>query len=318
MEHAASAALGTVEHAAADDLHDLEAAGSALVHGFEHPGETLDAAASGLEKAAGEVADFGGHVVAGAELAGSDVLHALQRPGETLTAGEALAEGAARDLAGGAERVVVDVAGGLETEEGAVLDAVEHPVDTARAVATGAEHVTGAALHGLESMGGGILHAIEHPWDTLSSAEQAVEDFVTGFATGVRDMAQAAMLLARVIPGTPMWMASMAIDPEGTAKLQERFGQGLMRMAEDPGAALGNMIDIEDLKAGHFAKWEGHITPDVIVTLLTMGAGGAAAGAGGGLARASTEELTETAVMPGGQEHCRACRGGQGRAGGLG
>jgi hypothetical protein len=51
--------------------------------------------------------------------------------------------------------------------------------------------------------------------DTLSSAEQAADDFVTGFATGVKDMAQAAMLLARVIPGTPMWRRAWLSTPRG-------------------------------------------------------------------------------------------------------
>jgi hypothetical protein len=98
---------------------------------------------------------------------------------------------------------------------GGLIHAVEHPGDTAAALATGAEHVATGALHGLESLDGGILHAIEHPMDTLSSAEQAADDFVTGFATGVKDMAQAAMLLARVIPGTPMWRRAWLSTPRG-------------------------------------------------------------------------------------------------------
>ncbi|MEA2618898.1 MAG: hypothetical protein QOE72_4681, partial [Chloroflexota bacterium] len=297
LEHAASDALGTVELAAEHRLHDLEAAGAALVHGFEHPGETLDAAASGLEKAAGEVVDFGGHVVSGAEAAGGEVLHALEHPQETLAAGESLAAGAAGDLAAGAEHVVGDVVGGAETAGDAVLHgvehAVEHPGETAAALATGAENVAGAALHGLESLGGGILDAIEHPMDTLSNAEQAVEDFVTGFAAGVKDMAQAAMLLARVIPGSPMWMASLAIDPEGTVKLQEQFARGLAHMVENPGEALGTMIDIKDLQNGDYAKWLGHLTPDVIVAVLTAGGGGAAAAAGEGMATAAAETTAE-------------------------
>jgi hypothetical protein len=293
VEHVASDAWGTVDHAAEHRLHDVEDAGAALVHGIEHPTETLDAAASGLEKAAGEVADFGGRVVSGAASAGGEVLHALEHPGETLAAGESLAEGAARDLAGGAEHVARDLVGGVENAGGAMLDAIEHPGDTAAALAKDAEHVAGAALHGLESMGGGILHAIEHPLETLSSAEQAAEDFVTGFAAGVRDMAQAAMLLARVIPGTPMWMASMAIDPEGTVKLQEQFAKGLAHMVEHPVDALGNMIDIKDLQSGDYAKWLGHLTPDVIVTVLTAGGGGAAAAAGEGVARTAGEATAE-------------------------
>jgi hypothetical protein len=129
--------------------------------------------------------------------------------------------------------------------------------------------------------------------DTLSSAEQAADDFVTGFATGVKDMAQAAMLLARVIPGTPMWAASMAIDPEGTAKLQEQFAKGLAHMVEHPVDALGNMIDIKDLQSGDYAKWLGHLTPDVIITVLTMGGGGAAAAAGEGVAKTAAETTAE-------------------------
>ncbi|MEA2616436.1 MAG: hypothetical protein QOE72_2219 [Chloroflexota bacterium] len=293
VEHGASDALGTVEHAAGERLHDLGAAGASLVHGFKHPGETLDATASGLEKAAGEVAGFGGHVIAGTESAGGGVLHAIEHPAETLAAGEALAEGVARNLAGGTERVASDVAGGLETAGSAVLDATEHPGATAAALLRGTEHAAAADLQGLEMLGGEILHAIEHPWDTLSNAEQAAEDFVTGFATGARDMAQAAMLLARVIPGTPMWMASMAVDPEGTVKLQEQFAKGLAHMVEHPVDSLGNMIDITDLLNGNYAKWLGHVTPDVIVTVLTTGAGGAAA-AGEGLADTAAEDVTAT------------------------
>jgi hypothetical protein len=198
---------------------------------------------------------------------------------------------------GGAEHVLGDVAGGAETAGGAVVHgvehAIEHPGDTATALVTGAEHVGEATLHGLAALGGGILHAIEHPLDELSSAEQAVEDFVTGFASGVRDMAKAAMLLARVLPGTPMWMASMAIDPKGTARLQEQFAKGLVHIFEHPVDALGNMIDIKDLQNGDYAKWLGHLTPDVIVAALTVGAGGAAA-AGEGLMDTAAEDVTAT------------------------
>jgi hypothetical protein len=113
---------------------------------------------------------------------------------------------------------------------GAVLHglehAVEHPGDTATALATDAEHAAGATLHGLGSLGGGILHGIENPLETLSSAEQAVEDYLTGFATGVRDMAQAALLLARVTPGSAVWMVSMEIDPEGTMSCRSSSPRG--------------------------------------------------------------------------------------------
>jgi hypothetical protein len=239
VEHAASDTLGTVEHAAEHRLDDLEAAGASLVHGFEHPGQTLDAAASGLEKAAGKVAQFGGKVAKGADSVSGDMLHAVEHPRETLAAGESLVEGAARDVAGGAEHVVGDLVGGAEAVGGAVVHGVEHPGHTVAELATGTEQLASSALHGLESIGGGILHAIEHPWDTLSSAEQALEDFVTGFATGVKDMAQAAMLLARVIPGTPMWMASMAVDPAGTVKLQEQFAKGSCTWSSTPSTRSG-------------------------------------------------------------------------------
>jgi fructose-specific component phosphotransferase system IIB-like protein len=303
VEHAASDAWGTVEHAVRARLHDAEEAGVALVHGIEHPTETLDAAASGLEKAAGEVAGFGRQVDVGAESAGRAALHALEHPGQTLSEAETVVQGAAADLVGGAEHVIADAAGGLEKAGGALLDAAEHPGDTAAKVASGAEQVANGALHGLEAMGGGILHAIEHPLDTLSNAEQAAEAFVTGFASGVRDMAQAAMLLARVIPGTPMWMASMAIDPEGTVKLQERFARGLAHMVEHPVDTLGNMIDIKDLQNGDVAKWLGHLTPDVIVTVLTAGAASAATGVGEGVAETVVEDVLvadDTAIGEGG------------------
>jgi hypothetical protein len=101
------------------------------------------------------------------------------------------------------------------------------------------------------------------------------------------------MLLARVIPGTPMWMASMAVDPEGTVRLQEQFAKGLAHMVEHPVDALGNMIDVKDLQSGDYAKWLGHLTPDVIVTVLTMGGGGAAAAAGEGVARTASEATAE-------------------------
>jgi hypothetical protein len=130
-----------------------------------------------------------------------------------------------------------------------------------------------------------MLHAIEHSLNTLSNAEQAAEDFVTGFAAGVKDMAQAAMLLARVLPGTPMWMASMAVDPGGTMKLQEQFAKGLAHMVEHPVDALETILDVKDLKSGDDAKWPGHLTPDVIVAVLTAGGGGAAAVAGEGWRR---------------------------------
>jgi hypothetical protein len=109
-------------------------------------------------------------------------------------------------------------------------------------------------------------------------------------------MARAAMLLARVIPGTPMWVASMAVDPDGTLKLQEQFVKGLAHIVENPGDALGNMIDLKDLRSGDIAKWAGHLTPDVIVTVLTWGGGGAAAAAGEGVVKTAAEATAEEAA----------------------
>jgi hypothetical protein len=85
----------------------------------------------------------------------------------------------------------------------------------------------------------------------------------------------------------------MAIDPEGTVRLQEQFARGLAHMVEHPVDALGNMIDTKDLQSGDYAKWLGHLTPDVIVTVLTMGGGGAAATAGEGVARTAAETTAE-------------------------
>jgi hypothetical protein len=64
-------------------------------------------------------------------------------------------------------------------------------------------------------------------------------------------------------------------------------------MVEHPVDSFGNMIDIKDLQNGDYAKWLGHLTPDVIVTVLTMGGGGAAAAAGEGVAETAAEATTE-------------------------
>ena len=269
-----------------------------LVHAVEHPVETLSGAVSAVEHTAsdawGTVEHAAEHRLHDVEDAGAALVHGIEHPAETLDAvasGLEKAAGEVADLGGHA-------VSGATSAGGEVLHAVEHPGDTAAALGTDAEHVAGAALQGLEATGGGILHAIEHPLERLSSAEQAAEDFVTGFAAGVRDMAQAAMLLARVIPGTPTWMASMAIDPEGTVTLQEKFAKGLALMVEHPVDVLGNMIDIKDLQSGDYAKWLGHLTPDVIVTVLTMGGGGEAAAAGEGVAKAAGETAAATLAPP--------------------
>ncbi len=217
-EHAASEALGTVEHATSAGVHNLGDAGAALVHDIEHPSEALADAATGLETAAGEVKGFVGYVA---------------------------------DQAVNVEKRQLGMAGAL-------VDAAEQPAETAHELRTGAEHLAGKALQGLEALGGRMLHDIEHPMDALADAEHAETEFLSGFASGVKDMAQAAMLLSRVIPGTPMWAASMAIDPVETMKLQEQFAKGLVHMAANPGEALGNMIDIKDLEAGSFAVGGSH------------------------------------------------------------
>ncbi|HEX3607966.1 MAG TPA: hypothetical protein VH134_18750, partial [Candidatus Dormibacteraeota bacterium] len=253
-------AASAVEHVASDALGTAEHAGSnlvdagaALVHGLEHPSEALAEAATGLENAAGGVKDFVGYVADEAKNAEMRQLHVV----------------------------------------GDVVSAAEHPVETVQALESGTRHLEAKALQGLEALGGRMLHDIEHPMDALKDAETGTTEFMAGFASGVKDMAGAALLLARVIPGTPMWAASMAVDPVGTMKLQEQFARGLVHMASNPGEALGNMIDIKDLEAGNFARWEGHIAPDVIVTLLTMGGGGVAAATSEGVAKTAAEATAE-------------------------
>lgn len=237
-----------------------------LLHAVEHPVDTLGSAASAAEHVASDALGSVGHTASAGldtlEDAGAALVHGIEHPSDALS----------------------QAASGLETAAGDVRGFVD------------SEHLGPRVLQGLEALGGTLVHDIEHPLDVLASAEQAAKDFVAGFASGVKDMAQAAMLLARVIPGTPMWAASMAVDPVGTMNLQEQFARGLVHMASNPGEALGTMIEIKDLEAGDFARWEGHLTPDVIVTLLTMGAGGAAAGAGEGIAATAAEATSEQAA----------------------
>lgn len=267
-----------------------------LLHAVEHPMDTLGDAASAVELA-------GSDSLGAAEHAGSDALHNVEDAGAALVhdiehpSDDLAAAASGLEKAAGGVRDFIDytVDEGTQAENrefglvGDVVSAVEHPEETATTLG----HLGDRALQGLEALGGRVLHDIEYPTDALGDAEHAQEEFLTGFAAGMKDMAQAAILLARAVPGTPLWAASMAIDPQGTMKLQGQFARGLVQMAANPGEVLGNMLDLKDLEAGDFARWSGHLTPDVLATLLTMGAGGAAAGGGEGMAAAAEEATSE-------------------------
>jgi len=288
-----------------------------LLHAVEHPMDAVGGAASAAEHASsdalGTVEHAGSAALRDIEDAAAALVHGLEHPSEDLAAAATGLEQVARG--------VTDFAGDIGEEArqaeqrqldllADVVSAVAHPVKTAK----GLEHLETRALHGLEALGGRMIHDVEHPLDGLQDAEHAVRDFVSGFAAGVRDMAQAAVLLARVIRGTPMWAASMATDPAGTMKLQKQFAKGLVHMASDPGDALGNMLDLKDLQAGNFARWEGHLTPAVILTLLTAGGGGAATAAGENVAKTAAEATAEDVAATAVEDAVRSGAGGAARA----
>jgi hypothetical protein len=110
----------------------------------------------------------------------------------------------------------------------------------------------------------------------------------------------------------------MAVDPEGTVKLQEQFAKGLAHMVEHPVDALGTMIDIKDLKSGDYAKWLGHLTPDVIVAVLTAGGGGAAAVAGEGVAKTAAETTAEQVAKTVAEDAAKTAGEGAARTAGEG
>jgi hypothetical protein len=69
------------------------------------------------------------------------------------------------------------------------------------------------------------------------------------------------------------------------------------------------MIDIKDLKSGDYAKWLGHLTPDVIVAVLTAGGGGAAAVAGEGVAKTAAETTAEQVAKTVAEDAARTAAG---------
>jgi len=182
-------------------------------------------------------------------------------------------------------------------------------------------HEGGGVLGFLGGIKDDVVHAVEHPLDTLESltgaAARADADFVQGFAGGMRDMATAAWMLARVAPLTPTWYFSMAVDPEGAARLQRQFAQGLLHMAEDPVGTLGNMVDAKDLARGDVFRWAGHITPQIALTLATEGAGAGADAAAAG-SEAAAEAAAADAAESVGEGAAAAAAAERGEAAGSG
>jgi len=234
-----------------------------------------------------------------------DLIHSVERAADTLGAAASSVKRAASDVLSTVEHVAMHPLYELEDAGADLVQIIEHLAETLDSATSEAEKAANEVailgrqvVSGARSSGDAILHAVDYPLDTLAKADQAAQDFVTGFATGVKDMALAALMLARVLPGSPLWVASMALDTQGTVKLQEQFVRGLAHMGAHPLDALGSMVDLHDLKTGDYAKWVGHLTPDVIVALLTAG-GGAAAAASEGIAKTAAETVAEDAAETG-------------------
>jgi len=181
----------------------------------------------------------------------------------------------------------------LESALGELRRATQPPPPPA--TPTPKHHDDGGLFGFLGGIKDDVVHAVEHPLDTVEgvagAAASAGADFVEGFASGMKDMATAAYMLSRVAPLTPTWCFSMAVDPESTVRLQRKFAQGLLHMAEDPVGTLGNMVDAKDLARGDVFRWAGHLAPDVILALATAGAASGADAVAGATEGASEEIL---------------------------
>jgi hypothetical protein len=252
------------------------------------------------------------------DLAVTDALHEAQAQQRDHTAPTAKKHhdagggGLLGVLGGVAHAVWSDPIGAGEGVVGEVGRLLTHPGD----VLGGAAHVAEDLLHDFSSPLGGLVHsskllstavALLTPWGLAAADAEAfvrdplgsAEDFGSGLLSGLSDLKDLGVLLSKLQP------QYLLIDPQEALRTRLNVTRGLMQLGKlspeyailDPVGAVvkatrlaDSTLDLQDLKSGNLLRWQGRMTPGVLLALL-----------GGGAAPATRVAVTasEGAAVPG-------------------
>src|SRR5258708_11253036 len=132
--------------------------------------------------------------------------------------------------------------------------------------------------------------------------------YAQGVKDGIGDMVQGGLALGKlnfdcnpVLGGGPLGDCGSHVSAIAT------------NIKNDPGGFLGGLVDAKDFQAGwkkgDMSYWEGRITPSLVITVLSFGAGGAAVKGGEAAGVAARADEAGRLVGPARQGRSQARQG---------
>lgn len=134
--------------------------------------------------------------------------------------------------------------------------------------------------------------------------------YAQGVKDGIGDMVQGGLALGKlnfecnpVLGGGPLGDCGSHVSAIAT------------NIKNDPGGFLGGLVDAKDFQAGwkkgDMSYWEGRITPSLVITVLSFGAGGAAVKGGEAAGVAARADEAVTVVARAGKVESSAAKAGK-------